>query len=136
MDFATVLIATAGIVVTGSLSRVGANITDGVISKYKELLSRIRNKQPSIAIILEDTAESVDYAQVFPAVEALAKSDLEIRRLLQEMTERVFNDRTVSAEVEHELNKANVQLSGVIENWKGINIKGGNNTIRDNTFQF
>ncbi len=136
MDFATVLIATAGIVVTGSLSRVGANITDGVISKYKELLSRIRNKQPSIAIILEDTAESVDYAQVVPAVEALAKSDLEIRRLLQEMTERVFNDRTVLAEVEHELNKANVQLSGVIENWKGINIKGGNNTIRDNTFQF
>lgn len=136
MDFATILIATAGIVATGSLSRAGANITDGVLSKSKELLSRIRNKQPSIAIVLEDTEKSVDYGLVFSAVEAMAKSDSETRRLIKEMAERVFNDRTLLAEVEHELNQSNIQLSGVIEHWKGINIKGGNNTIRDNTFQF
>jgi hypothetical protein len=37
--------------------------------------------------------------------------------------------------IEQELNQKQSQLA-TIENWKGINIKGGINTVKDNTFNF
>lgn len=137
MDPLTILIAVAGIVATGALSKVGENVTDNVLSKSNELLTCIKNKSPHIAIVIENAEQQpIDYSQAYLGIEAIAKSDLRMKKLLQEMKEVVLTDQKVAETVEYELNKANSQLATVFEDWRGINIKGGINTITGNTFQF
>lgn len=137
MDTLTILIAIAGIVATGALSKVGENVTESVFSKSKELLSRIKNKSPYTAIVIENAEQQpIDYGQTYLEIEAIAKSDSEMKRLLQEMKEVVLTDPKVAEMVEHELNKANSQLPTIIEDWRGINVKGGINTITGNTLLF
>lgn len=141
MEPITILIAVAGIVATGALSRVGEVISDDVRLKLrlkaKELLSRIRTKSPDTANIIENAErQSLDYGQVYPKIEEITRNDLAIKRLLQEIKELILADQKVAKIVEEELNRAIPQLATIIEDWKGVNIKGGINTITGNTFQF
>lgn len=137
MDPLTILIAVAGIVATGALTKVGENVTDVVISKSNELLSRIKQDSPTTAALIEGSAQRpLDYGKAYLQIEAIAKENSDITRLLEETKELVLSEPKVAKKVEQELNGANPQLSTVIENWKGINIKGGINTVTGNTFQF
>ena len=135
MDIQTILISIAGIVATGSLSKVGVNITENVLLKSKQLLALIKNKLPRIATVLQDNEQPVDYDRVYKEVEAVAQSDPQMKKLLHEMKQAVLNDREVAHRVEYELNKPNAQLPiviempNVIENCKGINTIGNNNSI-------
>lgn len=64
MEPLTILIAVAGIVATGALSKVGENVTDNVLSKSKELLTCIKNKSPRIAVVIENAEQHpIDYSQ-------------------------------------------------------------------------
>lgn len=137
MEPLTILIAIAGIVGTGVLSKIGENITDKAVSKSKELLSQIRHKSPHTAIIIEKAEQQpIDYSQVYLEIDAIAKDDSDIQRLLKEMKVVTLTEPKLVAIVEQELNQATPQLATIIEDWKGINIKGGINTITGNTFQF
>ena len=84
----------------------------------------MRNKQP------------IDYGQAYLEIASISRNDSKMKMLLQEMEEAVLTERKVAETVENELNQASPQLAKVIENWRGINIKGGVNTITGNTFQF
>jgi translation elongation factor EF-1beta len=144
MDPLTILIAIAGIVATGALTKVGENATDAAFSKSNELLSRIKQKSPTTAALIEGSDQHpLDYGKAYLQVEAIAKDNSDITRLLEETKELVLLEPKVAEKVEQELNRANPQLSTVpqlsstvIENWKGINIKGGINPITGNTFKF
>ena len=136
MDVSTILISVAGIVATGSLSKVGVNITDNVLLKSKQLLILIKDRLPHIATTIENTEQPVNYGQIYSEIETVAKNDSEMKKLLQEMKEAVLNDKEVAHKVEYELNKPNTGLSTVIEKWNGINIKGGINSITGNDFHF
>jgi hypothetical protein len=136
MEPITILIAVAGIVATGALSKVGENVTDEAISKSKWLLSKIREKSPKTAIAIERADQQpLDYSQAYFEILPASQSDEDLGRLLENMKSLVLADPRLSQMVEEELNKS-PQLTTVIEDWKGINIKGGINTITGNTFQF
>ncbi|EAW43185.1 hypothetical protein PN465_17970 [Nodularia spumigena CS-584] len=137
MDPLTILIALAGIVATGALTKVGENVTHAVFFKSNELLSRIKQDSPTAALLIEGSDQyPLDYGTVYLEIEAIAKDNEDIKKLLEETKELVLSEPKVAEIVERELNRANPQLSTVIENWKGINIKGGINTVTGNTFQF
>jgi hypothetical protein len=137
MDPLTILIAIAGIVATGALTKVGENVTDTVFSKSNELLSRIKQDSPKTAVLIESSDQHpLDYGEAYLEIKAIAKDNEDITKLLEETKELVLSEPKVAEIVERELNRANPQLSTVIENWKGINIKGGINTVTGNTFQF
>lgn len=137
MDPLTILIAVAGIVATGALSKAGENIADNVLSKAKQLLSRIEDELPQIATAIKNAEKHpIDYGQAYLEIEAVAKSDPEMQNLLQEMKEEALNNQKVEQVVENELNRSSSKLETVIEDWQGINIKGGINSITGNTFHF
>jgi uncharacterized tellurite resistance protein B-like protein len=135
MDNLSILIAVAGIVVTGALSKVGENVADRSLSKAKQLLSYIENKLPHTATAIKNVdQQSIDYDQISLQIEAITKSDPEMQKLLQEMKEIVLTDEKVAQAVEHELVSHRSKLATGIENWKGINVKGGTNSITGNIF--
>ena len=66
MEPQTILIAVAGIVATGALSKVGENVTDRVSSKSNELLSWIEKKLPYVAITLKNAEQQrINYDQIY-----------------------------------------------------------------------
>jgi hypothetical protein len=137
MEPLTILIAVAGIVGTGALSKVGENMTDKVVFKSKQLLAAIKEKLPDTANALAKSEdEPLDYSQTYLELNVVAKKDRELSQLFQEMESLVLAHPRLSEWVEKELGEANPQLISTIENWKGINVKGGINTITGNTFQF
>jgi hypothetical protein len=137
MDPLTILIAIAGIVATGALTKVGENVADSVSLKSNELLSRIKQDSPKTAVLIESSDQHpLDYGKAYLEIEPIAKNNEDITKLLKETKELVLSEPKVAEIVEQELNRANPQISTVIENWKGINIKGGINTVTGNTFQF
>lgn len=136
MEPLTILIAIAGIVATGALSKVGENVTDEAVAKSKRLLSKIRAKSPKTAIAIERADQQpLDYGQAYLEIQAKSQSDEDFNNLLENMKSLVLADLRLLQMVEQELNKS-PQLATIIEDWKGINIKGGINTITGNTFQF
>lgn len=136
MDVQTILISVAGIVATGSLSRAGANITDNVLLKSKQLLTLIKDRLPRIATVLQNNEQPVDYDRVCTEIKAIAQSDPEMQKLLQEMAQAVSEDSEVTHRVKYELNKPSANSSTVIEKWNGINVKGGYLLITGNTLNF
>ncbi len=136
MDDPTILITIAGIVATGSLSKVGVNITDSVICKTNQLLFYIQDKLPQIATSLKNIEQPIDYSHIYSELKLVANNDREMQKLLQETKEAVQNDPKVAQAAKQELNNARPQISTIVENWNGINIKGRNNSISGNTFNF
>lgn len=56
--------------------------------------------------------------------------------LTAKVEEVAMDDPDLNATVEALANAARPEVPMTIENWKGINIKGGTNTVSDNTFNF
>ncbi|MBD2179411.1 hypothetical protein H6F42_21060 [Pseudanabaena sp. FACHB-1998] len=142
MDPLTILMAIAGLVTSGALTKVGENVTDSFVTfivKSKHLLDEIQKKSPSTAIAIQNANQQpLDYGQAYIDIETVSKNDQDMKKLLQEMRELIESNETIAKEVEQEINTPNFQVtsSTIIENWKGINVKGGNNTIIGNTFNF
>jgi hypothetical protein len=136
------LISIAGLVASGALTKVGENVTDSFISfiiKSKHLLDEIQKKSPSTAIAIQNANQHpLDYGQAYIDIETVSKNDQDMKNLLQEMRELIESDKAIAKKVEQEINTPNFRVtsSSIIENWKGINVKGGNNTITGNTFNF
>ena len=128
-----ILISIAGIVVKGSLSKIGTNITDSIVDRADRLLLHIKKKLPKIASDLEADPQNINYKRIYFAVATAASDDPEMRNLLKEMRKAIEKDQKFAQEVELELKNASPQTYSISENWKGINIKGGNNTITGNT---
>jgi hypothetical protein len=137
MEPLTILIAVAGIVATGALSKIGENITDKAVLKSRQLFATIERKLPETASALAKVEQQpVDYGQAYLEIREVVQKDIELSQLLQEMRSLVLADPMLTAWVEEELSRASPELTKTVENWQGINIKGGTNTITGNTFNF
>lgn len=136
MEPLTILVAVTSIVISGALAKVGENVTDSVLFKSQELLTYIRDKMPHIAYVIENAErQPLNYRQAFSEIKEAARNDLELKRLLQEMSDVANMDRKVIESVKYELGKDDFSQQVVIKGWKGIHIEGGINTVTGNTFQ-
>jgi hypothetical protein len=116
--------AIATLVITKAFEKTGEIIGEKAWEAGGNLLSLLKRKAPDTAKAIEMAqAQPLDYGQAYllgEQVEAAAKQDAEIDQAVTDVA-----------------NAAQPQLTKtIIENWRGINIKGGTNTISGNTFNF
>ena len=77
MDPLTILIAVAGIIATGALTKVGENVTDAAASNSAKLISLIGKKSPSYAALITEASAQhpLDYGRAYLEIDALSKDD-------------------------------------------------------------
>jgi hypothetical protein len=136
MEPVTLFLSLAAIVGTGALTKVGENIADAATKPTQRFLDFLKRKAPeSSTVQLLEAGESIDYGKAYLELEPISQEP-EAIALLEAVKIQVEANPELAAQVEAELNGNPAQISTVIENWKGINIKGGTNVIKDNTFNF
>ena len=134
------LTAGAGILVIWLMNKVIDWSAEKALDKAAEsVMQLLKEKSPDTANSLEAVAEhaalppsereDIGEAVLVEKVKKAAEASPEIKVAL----EALGNDANQAAKENPELEK---RLATVIENWRGINIKGGTNTISGNTFQF
>lgn len=140
MEPLTILMAIAGLVTSGALTKVGENTLDSFptfIVKSKQLLDEIQKKSSSTAIAIKNAKQKpLDYDKAYMDVEAISKNDLDIQNLLKEVQELIKANQKIDEMVKRELNKSSSRIVASIENSKGINTIGNNNTISGNIFNY
>ena len=114
-----------------TLDKTGEKIVDKAFEQGGKLVKLLKAKSPETGTAIEKVAENPQLAKQQPEdygeavlvekVESAAKTDPEIRAEVEALAETV---------------QSQPQLTQVIENWKGINIKGGSPTINNPTFNF
>jgi hypothetical protein len=120
--------AIATLILTKAFEKTGEKLTETVWKQGEKLLALLKRKAPETAGAIAAVAENPQLAEQRPAEFGVA--------VLVEKVEVAANDPDVRAELEELARMAEAQNPVVIENWKGINIKGGVNTVSGNTFNF
>lgn len=95
------------------------------------LLVLLRRKAP-------DTARAIEKVASQPTLAGQQPADFGEAKLIDEIEQLAASDPEVKAAVETLAALAKQENAQVwtIENWKGINIKGGTNIVSDNTLNF
>ncbi|MBN4001377.1 hypothetical protein [Nostoc sp. LPT] len=127
---------------------------DAGLAKVKQLIAKAKQilakKSPATAAALETAAaqaalppgerKDIGEAVLVEQVKKAAEADPEIK----EAVEALGNQVSTAAQANPELAKAIAELTAaikaqsptIVENWQGINIKGGENTISNPTLNF
>ncbi len=116
------LAATAITIVSkGTLTKVGENMADGSIDK---LFKFLKNKLPdSVNVKLIETGMKIDYGKAYLELEPIISKDSTAVSLFEAVKAHINDDPELMDKVNAELNSQQIQISTVIENWNGINIK-------------
>jgi hypothetical protein len=116
--------AIATLVITKAFEKTGEIIGENAWNEGEKLLVLLKRKEPNTAKVIEQAkTQSLDYGQAY--------------LIGQQVEEAAKKDPEIAQAVEAVANEAQPQLTNtIIENWQGINIKGGTNTISGNTFNF
>ncbi len=111
----------------GALQRTGEIVMDKLLDRSEKLKQLLKDRFPDTAGAIEIAAQRPELAQQQPLdygeavlvekVEQAANADPEIKAAIEDLAATQENPQV--AEV----------VKTVIENWQGINIKGGINTI-------
>lgn len=144
-------IALATLLLNKSVEKTGEILAEKAFEQGGKVMKLLKRKSPETADELEAAAEhpallpgkpeDIGEAVLVEKIESAAKADPEIR----EAVEALGNDVDAAAKVNPELEKAIKELTEAVkaqtptitnENWKGINIKGGNPTINNPNFNF
>jgi hypothetical protein len=122
--------AIATLVLTKAIEKAGETLGEKVMEKSGKLMQLLKRKSPDTASAIEVAAQHPELVEQKPEdygeavlvekVESAAKSDSEIAQAVQGLADAV---------------KAQTPAT-TIENWKGINIKGGSPTINNPYFTF
>jgi len=122
--------AIATLVLTKAIEKAGETLGEKVMEKGGKLMQLLKRKSPDTASAIEVAAQHPELVEQQPEdygeavlvekVESAAKSDSEIAEAVQALADAV---------------KSQVPAT-TIENWKGINIKGGSPTINNPNFTF
>lgn len=122
--------AIATLVLTKAIEKAGETLGEKVMEKGGKLMQLLKRKSPDTASAIEVAAQHPELVEQQPEdygeavlvekVESAANSDSEIAAAVQALTDTV---------------KSQVPAT-TIENWKGINIKGGSPTINNPNFTF
>ncbi|MEH2198447.1 hypothetical protein [Nostoc sp.] len=116
--------AIATLVIIKAFEKTGEIIGEKAWNEGEKLLILLKRKEPSTAKVIEQAkTQPLDYGQAYligQQVEKAAKKNPEIAQAVEAVA-----------------NEAQSQMTNtIIENWQGINIKGGTNTISGNTLNF
>ncbi|BAY13964.1 hypothetical protein [Calothrix sp. NIES-2098] len=115
--------AIATLVITKAFEKTGEILGEKALEEGGKLFSLLKDKAPNTAAAIElAQTQPLDYGQAYligQQVEEAAKKDDEIAEAVAALAK-----------------EAQPQLTQTIENYQGINIKGGTNTISGNTFNF
>jgi hypothetical protein len=111
--------------------KAGEKVVDTAFQRAVNLLNLLRKKSPetggAIAKVVENPAvreqQPADYGEavLVEKVTAVANANAEIKQQLEALAEAI---------------QSQPKFAQVIENWQGINIKGGTVTIEKPTFTF
>jgi uncharacterized protein YjgD (DUF1641 family) len=118
--------AIATLILTKAFEKTGEKVTEAVWKQGEKLLALLKRKAPETAGAIEKAAQNPQLAEQQPAEFGV----------LVEQVEKAAIDPDVQAALEELARMAQAQNPVVIENWKGINIKGGVNTVSGNTLNF
>ena len=102
------------------VAKTSDKLVDIGLNQANNVLKLIQSKFPDKVAKLEDGSDSQEIMEA-EVVKEIAKSDDEIKKELEKLGKMI---------------QENSEAKQVIENWKGINIKGGTNTISNNTLTF
>ena len=116
--------AIATLVIIKAFEKTGEIIGEKAWNEGEKLLVLLKRKEPSTAKLIEQAkTQSLNYGQAY--------------LIGQQVEEATKKDPAIAQAVEAVANEAQPQLTNtIIENWQGINIKGGTNTISGNTLNF
>lgn len=122
------LIAT--LVLTKAFEKTGEKLGEKVLEQGGKLMQLLKHKSPDTASAIEVVAQTPELAQQQPEdygeavlvekIESAASSDAEIAGAVNALAEIVKSQTPATT----------------IENWKGINIKGGSPIINNPEFNF
>ncbi|MFM7603279.1 MAG: hypothetical protein ACKO7R_19100 [Pseudanabaena sp.] len=119
MEPVSLLVGLLVIVGTGSLTKVGENITDGMVKLAQSLLSR---KAPdSQTAKLMAAGEQIEYQQGVIDVEAIA-ADPEVAELLDEVRSLLASNKELAAQVEAVAAKAKI-VQVMASDIEGVNLR-------------
>ncbi|CCQ61997.1 hypothetical protein [Crocosphaera watsonii] len=102
------------------VAKTSDQLVDIGLNQANNVLKLIQSKFPDKVAKLEDGSDSQEIMEA-EVVKEIANSDDEIKKELEKLGKMI---------------QENSEAKQVIENWKGINIKGGTNTISNNTLTF
>lgn len=133
MEPVSLLVGLLVIVGTGSLTKVGENITDETVKLARSLWSVLIRKAPNTQTVKAISAgEDFDARQAIIDVEAIA-DDPEVTKLLEQVRSLLSSNQELAAKVEalqKQPKSGNTTSIG-----KQINVdQSGNNNIQHNTF--
>lgn len=106
------------------VAKAGEQVSNAMLEQINNVWFKIRNKSPNNALKLEELANKddvIDAEIIKNNIEEAANSDDEIQKELEKLGKMI---------------QENSEAKQVIENWKGINIKGGTTTINNPTLNF
>ena len=106
------------------VAKASDQVSSAILEQINNVFSKLRNKSPDNAAKLEEAVNSddvIDAEVIKNSIEEAANSDDEIKQELEKFGKMI---------------QKNPEAKQVIENWKGINVKGGVNTISNNTLTF
>ncbi len=106
------------------VAKASDQVSSAILEQINNVFSKLKTKSPDNAAKLEEAVNSddvIDAEVIKNNIEEAANSDDEIKQELEKLSKMI---------------QENPELKQVIENWKGINIKGGVNTIQNNTLNF
>lgn len=121
--------AIATLVITKAFEKTGEKLGEKVLDQSGKLMALIRRKAPETAASIEKVADN-------PALAEQQPTDFGEATLIGEVEQLAANDPEMRAEIETLARQASPQVPLTIENWKGINIKGGVNTVSGNRMDF
>ncbi|MDJ0746251.1 MAG: hypothetical protein QNJ32_23200 [Xenococcaceae cyanobacterium MO_167.B27] len=116
----------------------------GIDKAYNSAFDKLMEKSQDTAKTLElppGEWENIGEAVLVEMVENTAKNEPELKQALEELGKQVQIQASKNTELERAFNQLSQKVKEqnpqiVNENWQGINIKGGTNTVENNTFTF
>lgn len=119
----------ATLIATKAFEKTGEQLSEKVWDLTGNFLKSLKRKDPHTAMAIEKVAAQ-------PALAEQEPENYSPTILAQKVEDVAMIDPDLKGNMEDLANAARPEVPMVIENWKGINIKGGTNTVSDNTFNF
>jgi hypothetical protein len=133
MEPTTVVLGLAAIIGKSVLTKMGENITDNLTQHIKNYHEFLKKKAPdSTTVKALESDQLIDYVWAKQELE-LVFQDTEAIKLVKAIETELEDNPKLFEWIKQELDRRQAQLI-TVENWKGLNVKGGINTIKDNTF--
>jgi DNA-binding NarL/FixJ family response regulator len=126
-----VILGILTIIGSGSLTKVGENITDGTGNLAQKLWVMLKRKAPDTQTVrLLDAGQKIDYEQAVIDLELIANdtSDLEVAKLLDAVRSILSSNQELAAKVgalQAQLSQSKSQNSSKLAEKIGIVIQGG-----------